>query len=154
MAAVCHWSESQSEVNVKQLELVFVWSFNCLCFVVNDVVSVTAAVGALSSKSRKSLTFSVTGTIDAEQWGRGGGGRGRNSSVGSVLCSLSFVMQRRGFHPPLRRIFSGCGDISLGVNMSSDSIPQKIFRARVQTGLVCAHMHSIAWTQKILTFMS
>ena len=26
---------------------------------------------------------------------------GRNSSVGSVLCSLSCVMQRRGFDPPL-----------------------------------------------------
>ena len=31
--------------------------------------------------------------------------RGRNSSVGCVLGSLSSVMQRRGFDPPLREIF-------------------------------------------------
>ena len=30
---------------------------------------------------------------------------GRNSSVGSVLGSLSCVMQHIGFNPPLRKIF-------------------------------------------------
>ena len=45
---------------------------------------------------------------------------GQNSSVGSVLGSLSCLMLRRGFDPPLGL---GSGDFSLGVNMSSDSIP-------------------------------
>ena len=47
---------------------------------------------------------------------------GRNSSVGSVLGSLSCVMQRREFDPALSfrwRVFF----FSLRVNMSSDSIP-------------------------------
>ena len=39
--------------------------------------------------------------------------------------------------------------------MDSDSIPLEVFRMRVlNRGLVCAHMHSIAQTQKILSFMS
>ena len=46
---------------------------------------------------------------------------GRNSSVGSVLGSLSCMMQRRGFDPPLRRFF-GRGDFSLGVNHLSWNI--------------------------------
>ena len=69
---------------------------------------------------------------------------GRNSSVGSAWARGP---QRRGFDPPLGK-FSGRGDFSLGVNMGSNSIPQKLFRMR---GLVCAHMHFIARTQKILT---
>ena len=57
---------------------------------------------------------------------------GRNSSVGKVLGSLSCVMQRRGFDPPLRGIFSGRGDFSLGGKTGSDSIPtKKLFRMRV-----------------------
>ena len=39
--------------------------------------------------------------------------------------------------------------------MGSDSIPQKTLSDEsIKRGLVCAHMHSIAQTQKILTFMS
>ena len=39
--------------------------------------------------------------------------------------------------------------------MGSDSIPPKILSDEsINRGLVCAHMHSIARTQKILTFMS
>ena len=53
--------------------------------------------------------------------------RGWNSSVGSVLGSLSCLMQRRGFDPPLRRIFRRV-DFFLGVNIGSDSIPPKLFR--------------------------
>ena len=49
----------------------------------------------------------------------------RNSSAGSVFSSLSNLMQRGGFDPPLRRIFSSRGDFSLGANMGSDSIPPK-----------------------------
>ena len=37
----------------------------------------------------------------------------------------------RGFDPPLRRMFSGKGDFSLGVNIGSDSSSQKLFWMRV-----------------------
>ena len=51
--------------------------------------------------------------------------------------------------------FSGRGDFSLGVSMGSDSIPQKtILDESINRDLLCAHMHSITRTQKILTFMS
>ena len=56
--------------------------------------------------------------------------------------------------PPLGT-FSGRGDFSLGVNMGSNSIPPKTpSDESINRGLVCAHMHFIARTQKILTFMS
>ena len=56
--------------------------------------------------------------------------------------------------PPLET-FSGRGDFSLGDNMGSNSIPQKTLSDEsINRGLVCAHMHFIARTQKILTFMS
>ena len=71
----------------------------------------TAALGAITRQSQP-----TTG--------------GRNSSVGSVLGSLSSLMQRRGFHPPLR-FFSGTGEFAFGVKMGSDSIPPKLFRMRV-----------------------
>ena len=76
---------------------------------------------------------------------------GRNSSVGSAWARCP---QRRGFDPPLGT-FSGRGDFSLGVNMGSNSIPPKTpSDESINRGLVCAHMHFIARTQKILTFMS
>ena len=76
---------------------------------------------------------------------------GRNSSVGSAWARCP---QRRGFEPPLGT-FSGRGDFSLGVNMGSNSIPPKTLSDEsINRGLVCAHMHFIARTQKILTFMS
>ena len=78
-------------------------------------------------------------------------GLGRNSSVGSAWARCP---QRRGFDPPLGA-FSGRGDFSLGVNMGSNSIPTKTLSDEsINRGLVCAHMHFIARTQKILTFMS
>ena len=59
---------------------------------------------------------------------------GRNSSVGSAWARCPF---------------------SLGVNMGSNSIPPKTLSDEsINRGLVCAHMYFIAWTQKILTFMS
>ena len=72
---------------------------------------------------------------------------GWNSSVGRVVVLLSCVMQRYGFNPLWA---TDRGDFSLGVSMGSktpldDSINQ---------GLVFAHLHSIAQTQKILMFMS
>ena len=52
-------------------------------------------------------------------------------------------------------MFSGRGDFSLGVNMGSNSIPPKTpSDESINQGLVCAYMHFIAQTQKILTFMS
>ena len=81
-------------------------------------------------------------------------GGGRNSSFGRVGSAWARCPQRRGFDPPLRTI-SGRGDFSLGVNMSSSSIPPKTLSDEsINRGLVCAHMHFIAQTQKILTFMS
>ena len=48
---------------------------------------------------------------------------------------------------------SWCG--AKWVNMVSNSIPPKTpSDESINRGLVCAHMHFIAWTQKILTFMS
>ena len=76
---------------------------------------------------------------------------GRNSSVGSAWARCP---QHRGFDPPLGT-FSGRGDFSLGVNMGSNSIPPKTpSNESINRGLVCACMHFIARTQKILTFMS
>ena len=76
---------------------------------------------------------------------------GRNSSVGSAWARCP---QRCGFDPPLGT-FSGRGDFSLGVNMGSNSIPPTTLSDEsINRGLVCAHMHFIARTQKILTFVS
>ena len=76
---------------------------------------------------------------------------GWNSSVGSAWARCP---QRRGFNPPLGT-FSGRGDFSLGVNMGSNSIlPKTLSDESINRGLVCAYMHFIARTQKILTFMS
>ena len=47
------------------------------------------------------------------------------------------------------------GDFSLGANMGSDSIrPKPLPDVSRNRGLVCAHMHSIARTQKIRAIMS
>ena len=71
--------------------------------------------------------------------------------VGSVWARCP---QRRGFDPSLGK-FSSRGGFSLGVNMGSNSIPPKTLSDEsINRGLVCAHMHCIAQTQKILTFMS
>ena len=55
----------------------------------------------------------------------------RNSSVSSVLGSLSCTMQCHGFDPPLSL---------LGVNMSSDSIPPKLLDMSINRGFsLCTH---------------
>ena len=78
-------------------------------------------------------------------------GGSRNSSVGSVWARCP---QHHGFDPPLGT-FSGRGDFSLGVNMGPNSIPPKTpSDESINRGLVCAHVHFIARTQKVLTFMS
>ena len=49
-------------------------------------------------------------------------------------------MRRRGFDPPLKRLFFGRGDFSLGVNMGSDSIPQNSFgREYKPRSSLCTH---------------
>ena len=53
----------------------------------------------------------------------------KNSPQGRIEpMTLSCLMERRGFDPPLRRIFVPVeGIFSLRVYMGSDSIPQKSF---------------------------
>ena len=77
-------------------------------------------------------------------WGRNSSlvvfGLAVHSVAGSILLWGNF---------PVEGIFS------LGVNMGSNSIPPKTLSDEsINRGLVCAHMHFIARTQKILTFMS
>ena len=94
---------------------------------------------------------------------------GRNSSVGRVLGSLSCLMQRLGFDPPVRRFFPVEEMFSFGDNMGSDPIPppppppppppllpppKTLWDGSINRGLVCTHMHSIARTQKIPIFTS
>ena len=77
---------------------------------------------------------------------------GRNSSVSSVLGSLTCVIQRRGFDPPLnlrQRGFFPWSSHGFWIRSLKNLLDEK-----TNLGLVCKHMHSIAWTQKILTFMS
>ena len=77
--------------------------------------------------------------------------RGPEQLVGSVWARCP---QRRGFDLPLEKFF-GREDFSLGVNMGSNSIPPKTLSDEsINRGLVCVHMHFIARTPKILTFMS
>ena len=62
------------------------------------------------------------------------------SVVGSILLWGDFFYRRE--------------DFSFAVNMGSDSIPPKLFSDEsINRDLVCAHIHSIARTQKILIFM-
>ena len=73
---------------------------------------------------------------------------GQNSSVGNMLGVLSYMMQRRGFEPPLsiqHRVYFPLTQHGFWLHSL------KLFRMR---GLVCAHTKSITRTQKILTFMS
>ena len=46
---------------------------------------------------------------------------------------------------------SSRGHFSLGVNIGSDSIPPQLLDESIKRGLVCAHMHSHAQTQKVPT---
>ena len=78
-------------------------------------------------------------------------GGGRNSSL--VVFGLAV-------HSVVRSIllwgnFPVEGIFPLGVNMGSNSIPPKtLLDESINRGLVCAHTHFIARTQKILALMS
>ena len=110
---------------------------------------------ACTSVSRRPSVKSDLSIVFKVKWGASSRSytvlRGRNSSVGSAWARCP---QRHGFDPPLGT-FSGRGDFSLEVSMGSNSIPPKTLSDEsINRGLVCAHMHFIARTQKILTFMS
>ena len=78
-------------------------------------------------------------------------GRGRNSSVGSAWARCP---QRRGFDPPLET-FSVEGIFPFELTWVQTPFPPKTpSDESINRGLVCAYMHFIARTQKILTFMS
>ena len=109
-----------------------------------------------SFRGREShITCCHTETEEADQLSAWRGrGRREEQVVGSVL-GLMFCFAR-GFDPPMGRIFfPGRADFSLGVNMGSGSIPPKTLSDEsINRGLICAHMHSIARTREILTFIS
>ena len=66
--------------------------------------------------------------------------------IGSMLGSLSCLMQHHEIAPPLRKMFLVEGIFPL-VNMGFNSIPQKpLSDESINQGLVCAHMHSIVQT--------
>ena len=80
---------------------------------------------------------------------------GRNSSVGSVLGSLSCLMQRHGFDPPPRRFFFLVeGTFPLELTRVLTPFPQILSDESMNRGLVRAHIHSTRRTQKIPAFMS
>ena len=75
---------------------------------------------------------------------------GRISSL--VVCWLAVLLDAASWvRSSSGENVSGGEDFPFGVNIGSDAIPHK---ESVNRGLVCAHVHSISRTQKILTFMS
>ena len=78
----------------------------------------------------------------------------RKSSGGNVLGLLSCIMQQRGFDPPLPLNPLVEGIFPLKLPWVLTPFPKTLSHESINRGLVCAHMHSIAWPQKILTFMS
>ena len=72
----------------------------------------------------------------------------------SALGLMSFLMQHGGFDPPVGRIFLVEGVFPLEITWALTPFPPNSFRWELNRGLDCAHMHSIARIQKILTFMS
>ena len=72
-----------------------------------------------------------------------------------LLGSLSCVMPRRRFDPPLGRNFPVECISPLELTWVLTPFPCKnLMVESINRGLICACMHSIARTQKILTFMS
>ena len=77
--------------------------------------------------------------------------KGPESSVGSVLDSLSYVMQHREFDPP--RSLPAVGIYPLKLTWVLTPFPKTLSDESINRGLVCAHIHSIKRTQTVLTFM-
>ena len=77
---------------------------------------------------------------------------GRNGSVGSVL---GFAVLRAA----ASRVRACCEPlvediIALGLAWVLTSCPKTLLDESINRGLVCVHIHSITWTQKVLAFMS
>ena len=53
-----------------------------------------------------------------------------------------------GFDPPVRRFFPVGGIFPLELTWVLTPFPKKFLDESINQGLVCAHMHSIAWTQR------
>ena len=77
---------------------------------------------------------------------------GQNSSVGRVLGLLSCSMQSCGFNPAWDHPIEGILPFELTSVLAPFS--KTHLDEGINRGLVSAHMHSILWTQKMLTFMS
>ena len=88
-----------------------------------------------------------------EVWNMRGWGVGVGRIAQSVVCWAHFPVWCCVASSALLWA-SSRGDYSLGVNMGSNSIPKKLMDENINRGLICAHMHSIAQTEKILPFKS
>ena len=73
-------------------------------------------------------------------------GKGRSSSVGTVLGSLSCMMRHPGFDPPLSLWCRGFFPLELTWVLTP--LPETLLDESINRGLVCAHMHSTAQTQR------
>ena len=80
------------------------------------------------------------------------GGRGQNSSISSLLGSLSCVIQRLWVWSSSELLVEGISP--LGLTWVLTPFPKTLLVESIYRGLVCAHMQSVAHTWKILTFMS
>ena len=63
-------------------------------------------------------------------------------------------MQHHGFDPPLERFFPEEGIFPLEFTWVLTPSPKAVLDESIDQGLVCARMHSIAGTPKILMYMS
>ena len=79
--------------------------------------------------------------------------RGWNSSVGSVLGVLSGMIQHCGFDPLWGLPVEGI--VPLELRWVLTPFPNiTLLDESINRGPVCACMHFIKWTEKILTFTS
>ena len=68
-----------------------------------------------------------------------------------MLGSLCCMMQHREFGPPWSLLVEGIFPLELAWVLTP--FPKTLFDESVNRGPICAHMHSITLTQKIVTFM-
>ena len=78
---------------------------------------------------------------------------GWNSSVGNGFGSQSCVMRRGRLDSPESPV-EGIFPLEPTCVLTPFPDSKTLSDESINQGLVCAHMHSIAQTQKILTFMS
>ena len=71
-----------------------------------------------------------------------------------VSGSLSCVVQPPRFDPPLSLQYRGIGEFCpLELTWGLTPFPKTLLDETINQRLVCAHMHSMVQTPKILTFM-